>query len=734
MATATLPSTNDGYGDESADDLLATIDRRAKEMRARRSDWIDEAKTCYEFVAAHQWSDEDLQLLKDARRPTVTIPLVGPVIDVVAGLEVTNRQEVQYLPRELGDAGPNEVLTGAGQWVRDECNAEDEESEAFLDMATCGEGWTETRLDYEYDADGMILTERVDPLEILPDDRAIKKNYRDMEDLIREKMVPVQWVKDTWPEKAGDIDVWQAAAEDKEFDGEAHRTIAGDQYRASNISGGGKSGHAKDQVKLQEYQYKKREPFYRVADPASGQIMELTPGEHTKLQERAKQIMGQPLKSVRQAKCIHYRCFKVGNVLLEKGQTPDPGAFTYKAMTAKRDRKKGCWYGIVRPMLDPQRWVNKFFSQSMHILNTNAKGGVVVEKDAVDDMAKFESSWAHSDKVTIVRPGANTSGKIVPKVPPPFPTELQKLLEFCVTMIYKVSGISPEMLGTVDREQAAVLEYQRKQAGVTILATLFDALRKYRKEQGRSALYLIRTYLSDGRLIRIVGKQGAKYVQLLNDSDAKYDTIIDEAPSSPNQKEKTWVILQSLLPILLKAGIQLPPEVFDYLPLPQSLLDAIKKPDPAKQQAAQMQQQLQMRGAVAEVEKVESEALENKASAQLKIAQAGQQQQSNHLEGMAELGRVEVERDAAMHEIAIKREKTAADIESQRQDTQRKILETLAKIEADKAATSADIRRQDETARANTEIKANTAAAQTAIQAKTADEMAKQKAAATKAK
>lgn len=712
-----LPATGaepqDQYGDATDDDLIATIDNCAKEARERRSSWIEEGETCYGFVAAHQWSDEDLQTLKDTRRPAVTIPLIGPVIDVVAGLEVTNRQEVQYLPRELGDAQANEVLTGAAQWARDECNAEDEESEAFLDMAICGEGWTETRLDYEYDKDGMILTERVDPFEMLPDPRAIRKNYRDAEYVIREKMVPVDWLKSTWPEKAEELEAWQATAEDREFAGEAHLTIAGDQYKAPNANNYSGKRAPKGQAKLVEYQYKKRVPFYRVADPQSGEMAELSPAEHDQLQERAVKLFGQKLKAVRQTKCVHHRAFKVGSVLLERNQTPDPDSFTYKAMTAKRDRKKGCWYGIVRPMLDPQRWVNKFFSQSMHILNTNAKGGVSVEKDAVDDLAAFERTWPRSDLVTIVRPGTLTSGKIQPKVPPPFPTELAKLLEFCVAMVYKVSGVSPEMLGTVDRDQAAVLEYQRKQAGVTILATLFDALRKYRKEQGRTSLYLILTYLSDGRLIRIVGKQGAQYVPLVRQADAKYDVIIDEAPSSPNQKEKTWVILQSLLPILLKAGIQMPPEVFDYLPLPQSLLDAIKKPDPAKQQQAQQQQQLQTRGAVAEVEKTESEALENKARAQLALAQASNQQQENQLEGVAELGRVEVEREASQHEMAMRERETQVDAESKRQETARKILETLAKIESDKASTQADIARQDHTASGNLAIKA----AQTQIQA-----------------
>lgn len=610
-------------------DLIAIIDQKVKEARTARSAWVEEAKECYGMTAGTQWTPEELDALRKQRRPPVAYNLIEPVVNVVAGLEVTNRQEVKYLPRELGDSKKNEILTGAAEWVRDECNAEDEESEAFVDMVICGEGWTETRLDYEYDKDGSIIIERVDPLEVLPDPTSQKKNYKDAEFVIRERMVSHSWLKATWPEKEDELDVMVTGDDASQFDGESHHNTVGDQY-AKGTNAVHSKNRANKLIKLTEYQYKTRVPFYRIQDPTTGQVAELSSEQHETVQQNAKASGMPPLKSVKQTKCIHKRAYKVGTVLLEDAECPDPNSFTYHALTAKRDRNKSCWYGLVRPMRDPQRWANKFFSQSMFILNTNAKGGVVVEDDAVDKMEKFEESWAQPDKVTVVKAGTIAAGKIMPKAPPPFPPQLAQMMEFSISSIYRVSGVSPEMLGSVGHEQAAVLEYQRKQAGVTILATLFDALRKYRKEQGKSLLYLIQTYIADGRLIRIVGEKGQEYVPLTREEGtAQYDVIIDESPSSPNQKEKTWAILQGLLPMLLQAGIQPPPEVMEYLPLPQSLIDSMKNPDPQKVQEQQQAKQLEVAAKTADVQKTGAEAERAKAEADLKRAELQGQQVAN---------------------------------------------------------------------------------------------------------
>jgi hypothetical protein len=272
-------------------------------------------------------------------------------------------------------------------------------------------------------------------------------------------------------------------------------------------------------------------------------------------------------------------------------------------------------------MLDPQRWANKFFSQVLHIVNTNAKGGLVMEDGATDNLSKFKDDWAKSDSVVTVNDGAISGGKLMPKPIPNVPPQLENMMAFSISSLRDVSGINLEMLGMADRQQAGILEAQRKQSAMTVLATLFDALRRYRKEQGRTLAMFIRDYMSDGRLVRIVQGDGVeRYVPLVRDQvAAEYDVVVDEAATTSNSKDRTFAILMQMLPNLAQMGVQFAPELLEYLPLPAAMVEKWKQqmsqpkppppPDPrlvaaqASMMSAQAKaQQVQQDGQIAQAE------------------------------------------------------------------------------------------------------------------------------------
>ena len=143
-----------------------------KESKDATSRWRKQAREDMAFAAGHQWEDSDVALLEEQNRPIITFNRTDPIIDAVVGAELTNRQEVQFRPRvpmtidDGNDGKLAENYTEVARWVRDQCDAEDEESIAFRDATTVGMGWAETWIDFEEEEDGKIREDRRNPLEM----------------------------------------------------------------------------------------------------------------------------------------------------------------------------------------------------------------------------------------------------------------------------------------------------------------------------------------------------------------------------------------------------------------------------------------------------------------------------------------------------------------------------------------------------------------------------------------
>lgn len=552
------------------------LKRMVKEGHAARSDWRTEAARAFDFVAGHQWSEDDQRILDEQGRPAVTFNRSAPIIKAVCGLEVNNRQGVIYLPRKEGDGGADEARTSAAKWAREECNAEDEESEAFRDAAICGEGWVETSMTYDEEVEGKIMEERIDPLEMGTNKGACKSNYNDARMIYRvrdmDKDDAMSLLDADYPNLLPEaVDArWMQIESTPSDGGEGNKN----DYPGTTRSGVTGMGGGLRKVRMVMVQWWERENVNLVGQANGNEVEEMTDEEFAKYQQRA-QLAGVTFQHTTVTKKCYYEAFLGAEQILGKRKLPMP-TFRFRCITGERDRKKKMFYGMLRDMFDPQMWANKWLSQTMHIMNTNAKGGIMAETDAFVNVRKAEKDWADNRKIVWVKPGGISGGKIKERTPPPLPQGLGELMTFAIGSLRDVTGVNLELLGQADREQAASLEMQRRQSAMTILATLFDSLRRFRKAQGRLLLHFI-GFLPDGTLIRIFDKDKYKYIPLVKDSAdlSKYDVIVDQAPSSPNQKEAVWVFITQLL----QSGIQLSPptivKLLKYSPLPETVVAEI---------------------------------------------------------------------------------------------------------------------------------------------------------------
>jgi hypothetical protein len=588
-------------GESGDDELLERFAKWQVALDGHWSKWREDTRLAYGFAAGEQWTDEERAQMEGAEKIAVTFNLVDPVLSAVQGAEIQNRQQVQFYPREVGDTGVSDVLTQAADFVSDECNGDQEDSEAFWDTLICGLGWTESRPEIEGDQ-VMLVKERVDPLQMWADPSARKRCLEDR-----------RYVKREIPMSADEFEDWKAEIhrddlEPGELNGPDDRgkrvTIVNPAVRYTHGMLG--SDPSDDAVIVCEWQWWDREPvtLAGVPDPTTG-VVKIQPVDAKTL--AAMRQADPQMRTSQSHRKVYYRAFATDTEVLFKEELRE-GCFRYEPITGKRDRNSGTWFGLVKPMMDPQRFTNKLYSEILHIVRTNANGGMALEEDAVEDVRQFESTWASTDKITWLKPGALSGAhgqKMLPKQAPPVQVALFQLMEFARDMVKATTGVNEEILGLVQREQAGVLEAQRKQAAYGILSAFFDAKRRYQRNQGRLLLGQMNAYFPPDKLVRIVDKGTAQYVPMAMALDAQtYDIVVDEAPAGPDQKAKVLAVLMPLIPQLMEGGLIGPEalaEIIPYLPIPASVANKLAKaiadkakasgPDPLAQAMGQAELQ-----------------------------------------------------------------------------------------------------------------------------------------------
>jgi len=480
--------------------LLEELRERYEAARTHASKWREEAREAFDIYAGRQWSEPDRQKLIEQQRVPVTFNRVAILIDAVIGYEVNNRQETRYIPRTPGDAKVNELLTEAANYFRDHCDAEFEESDAFRDMCICGMGWTNDRLTDERNPDYDLVRDRVDPLRMLWDASSRKPNLEDARYLIYETTMSKAEAKALVPE-------WDGEYVHADWMGDDADDVPGTENPRDSYKAAAGDGSAKRDVRVLEYQYVVDRIEHVITNPETGETQSVSDEDWLALDEEEAKALS-PMHVTRRVR-EWKRAFAIGGEIFE-AKHPYPKGPTFFCITGKRDRNTGFWFGLIRSLKDPQMWSNKWLSQMMHILNTSAKPGYDVEKGAIDNVQSFERKAAKPGAINVFTDGALQQGRVQRREATGLPPDLANLLQYANESMQNVSGVNAELLGMADREQAGVLEYQRKQSAVTLLAPLFDSFRRYRKMAGRCWLHFMQNYLTDGRLIRITKDEGGQ--------------------------------------------------------------------------------------------------------------------------------------------------------------------------------------------------------------------------------
>jgi len=383
-----------------------------------------------------------------------------------------------------------------------------------------------------------------------------------------------------------------------------------------------------------------------------------------------------------------WRTLFVSNAIIEDGRAPyvdDRGRSFCNliAQSAYVDRQNQR-YGIVRDLRGPQDGLNKTASKITHILNV-AKLRV---DPAVQDHDEVRAEWAKPDGIIVAK--AEQVEEIGDRNLTPGHAQI---LEYWDSKMRRLSP-TPAIIGRQTGGQSGRALLAEQQAGMTEMAGLLAQLNDWELRVYRAVWYCIKQFWTEPKYVRVTDDESAPKYILLNGPEpvtdengqpvvdpmtgqpqmrmrtpAKMDVdiVLDTTPDTAVIQEEQFTKLAELWGMAVSAG-QEPPFPFatlikaSSLPHKRMLLDEMKKPpQPTPQQ--QMAQELQLRGAVADVS-------EKEAGADLKRAQAVKTQQEAQMVGvepqlrMAEHQQeMQMQREEFAQETMMRREDHAMDME-----------------------------------------------------------------------
>src|SRR5271166_4707775 len=99
------------------------------------------------YALGNQWSLEELAYLNNQRRSSFTYNMIKRMLNLISGIQRSNRLSTIYSPIEDASDATAEILTDVGQYVMQYAGGYEKISQAFYDACTTGISWISPYLD-----------------------------------------------------------------------------------------------------------------------------------------------------------------------------------------------------------------------------------------------------------------------------------------------------------------------------------------------------------------------------------------------------------------------------------------------------------------------------------------------------------------------------------------------------------------------------------------------------------
>jgi hypothetical protein len=680
----------------------------------RHSLWVKDARKFNKFYLGDQWEEGVRRALEAERRPVLTINEIMPTINAVLGEQSNQRVDIRFKPRLGGNEDTAKVLTHVVDHILDLNNYVVQEAQCFADGLISDVGYLDVRMDFERNVQGEVEIRSLDPMDVVLDPEAKDYDPKTWTRVFTSTWYTLDEIKGTYGEKAAKNLAGLVMAgttygnNSVRFD---DRNQFGDEVGGEQLSGEDAMKRVRGirVIEQQRRQLTLRRIFVDLETGDTRPVPDNWDDERVKevSEKYGLGVMKKVAPRIRWVvSCDHVVMHDDWSLYEDFTVVPFFPFF-----------RRGQFSGLVRQLISPQEQMNKIESQQLHVVNTTANSGYLVEEGSLANMTpeELEARGAETGLVVVYRKGRAPPAKIQPNQ---VPTGLDRLGAKAHQFIQEISGME-SLLGRPPKGEVSGVAMERSESRALIkLQPILDNLERTRRLVAERVLKLVQAWYSETRVLRVTDwrdptepevevtiNQPTASGEILNNVNVgTYDVIVGHAPARDGALETEFAeALQ-----LMEVGVPVPPEVIirsSHLANKHEIAAEVMKmqgrgePSDEEAQMMQMQRELEMQLMQLSVQEMEAKIQKIQAEAAAIGAKAGNTEMQTELEPLTEAQKLELEMEKLRSQIELAREELKTKIELARINTQSRNAQEVVKAMTTRADTERKLATQREIAK-----------------------------------
>ena len=485
--------------EENIQKARANLDRFRIAKQRGHDKYVEIAQKANKFYIGEQWSSEDKSRLESEGRPALTLNTILPTINTMLGEQMERRVDITFKAGRGGTENTAFALNSVTRAILDDNKYDSTEELVYADGLITGRGYFDVRLSFLDNIRGDIVISEEDPIDVVIDPEAKSADPSTWNEVFTSRWMTIDEIEEEFGDEQRSAIETAAAnsssddADDTfEYENEAFGDETGDEFVDDRERG------ALKRVRVIERQHFRLHNCLHFVDLQTGDLRAVPYGTEEEEAKIVAEDYGLGLTKQRRRRVR--MTTTVSEVLLSDEWS------IYRSFTIVPYFpyfRRGNPFGVVQNLFDSQNLLNKTSSQELHIVNTTANSGWVVQEDSLVDMETedLEERGAETGLVLTYKRGYQPPEKISPNQ---IPTGIDRISQKASVTIRDISAVNQSMLGSVRADQSGTAQDKQVARGQIAMNVVLGNLRKAQANVVTKVLELVQDFYDETRYFKLV--------------------------------------------------------------------------------------------------------------------------------------------------------------------------------------------------------------------------------------